>query len=252
MWRDWDETLGLRIPLVRDLIRHCPSSSADVRRSSSPKPPPTLISSHNPTAPRHHSISASSFPFPHSLKFHPTRALLPTFKLLTYALPRTRLPFLQTLRCRQYRSYSTSTMADYTKLAPASTDPRDETLVIRQPIPGMVTFSLPFVSHPLASSTHNFRLPRQCRCWYRGYLRGALSSSPCTILLAEYRCRSPEPKVGSELIGNRNGLVTSPLEDVRLRSAWTTARVAFLSTCRTRSRPRPKKHSSSSEVKSSG
>jgi hypothetical protein len=35
----------------------------------------------------------------------------------------------------------------YTKLAPASTDSRDETLVIRELIPGMVTFSLPFVCH---------------------------------------------------------------------------------------------------------
>ncbi|BEI97406.1 hypothetical protein CcaverHIS631_0209950 [Cutaneotrichosporon cavernicola] len=38
-------------------------------------------------------------------------------------------------------------MTDYTKLAPASTDSRDSTLVIREVIPGMVTFSLPFARY---------------------------------------------------------------------------------------------------------
>lgn len=37
-------------------------------------------------------------------------------------------------------------MASYESLAPASTDKRDAKLVIREVIPGMVTFSLPFVS----------------------------------------------------------------------------------------------------------
>lgn len=37
-------------------------------------------------------------------------------------------------------------MASYESLAPASTDKRDAKLVIREVLPGMVTFSLPFVS----------------------------------------------------------------------------------------------------------
>lgn len=37
-------------------------------------------------------------------------------------------------------------MASYESLAPASTDERDAKLVIREVLPGMVTFSLPFVS----------------------------------------------------------------------------------------------------------
>lgn len=37
-------------------------------------------------------------------------------------------------------------MAAYESLAPASTDSRDNMLVIREVTPGIVTFSVPFVS----------------------------------------------------------------------------------------------------------
>lgn len=48
-------------------------------------------------------------------------------------------------------------MASYETLAPASSDPADAHLVIREILPGMVTFSVPFVSRRRFSGAYKVR-----------------------------------------------------------------------------------------------
>lgn len=45
---------------------------------------------------------------------------------------------------------ASSSGTDYAGLVQGSTDSTDQTLVIRQVVPGMITFSLPFVRPPLS------------------------------------------------------------------------------------------------------